>query len=69
MTLPRVGLDPVMVQTFDMAQEWGRKKCRTRGDCQAIVERKLDLIRQSLLAQSLGAVQDRHLYLKHGTKK
>jgi len=69
MTLPRVGLDPVMVQTFDMAQEWGRKKCRTRGDCQAIVERKLDLIRQSLLARSLGAVQDRHLYLKHGTKK
>ncbi len=69
MTLPRVGLDPVMVQTFDMAQEWGRKECRARGDCQAIVERKLDLIRQSLLAQSLGAVQDRYLYLKHGTKK
>ena len=69
MTLPRVGLDPVMVQTFDMAQEWGRKRSRAGGDCQAIVERKLDLIRQSLLAQSLGAVQDRHLYLKHGTKK
>ncbi len=47
----------------------GRKRCRARGDCQAIVERKLDLIRQSLLAQSLGAVQDRHLYLKHGPKK
>jgi hypothetical protein len=25
MTLPRVGLDPVMVQTFDMVQEWGAK--------------------------------------------
>jgi len=69
MTLPRVGLHPVIVQTFDMAKEWGPKECRARGDCQAIVERKLDLIRQSLLAQSLGAVQDRHLYLKHGTKK
>jgi Na+-driven multidrug efflux pump len=23
MTLPRLGLDPVMVQTFDMVQKWG----------------------------------------------
>jgi hypothetical protein len=36
MTLPRVGLDPVMVQTFDMAQEWGRKRCRALLDCQEI---------------------------------
>jgi hypothetical protein len=64
-----VGLDPVMAQTFDMVQKWGRKRCRARDDCQAIVERKLDLIRQSLLAQSLGAVQDRYLHLKHGTKR
>jgi hypothetical protein len=41
MTLPRVGLDPVMMQTFDMAQEWGRKKCRARDDCQAIYSRRL----------------------------
>ena len=41
MTLPRVGLDPVMVQTFDMVQEWGRKRCRERDDCQAIYPQKL----------------------------
>jgi len=38
MTLPRVGLDPVMVQTFDMAQKWGRKSA-ARG---AIVKRLLN---------------------------
>jgi len=36
MTLPRMGLDPVMVQTFDMVLKWGRKRCRARVDCQAI---------------------------------
>jgi len=41
MTLPRVGLDPVMVQTFDMAQKWGRKRCSAQDDCQAIYSRKL----------------------------
>jgi len=31
MTLPRVGLDPVMVQTFDMVQEWGAQKVPCAG--------------------------------------
>jgi len=31
MTLPRVGLDPVMVQTFDMAQKWGAQKVPRAG--------------------------------------
>jgi len=39
MTLPRVGLDPVMVQTFDMAQEWGGAEGAARG---AIVKRLLN---------------------------
>jgi len=26
----------VMVQTFDMVQEWGRKRCRALLDCQEI---------------------------------
>jgi hypothetical protein len=34
--LPRMGLDPVMVQTFDMVQKWGRKTCRALLDCQEI---------------------------------
>jgi hypothetical protein len=76
MTLPRVGLDPVMVQTFDMVQKWGAKGAargtivkRFTRESFRIVERRFSLMVKSLLAQSLGAVQDRHLYLKHGTKK
>jgi hypothetical protein len=36
MVLPRVGLDPVMVQTFDMVLKRGRKRCRAHADCQAV---------------------------------
>jgi hypothetical protein len=51
MTLPRVGLDPVMVQTFDMVQEWGAQKvpraCPLSSDLLAkafgVVERKFHI--------------------------
>jgi len=41
MTLPRVGLEPVMVQTFDMVLKQGRKRCRARADCQPVYSRRL----------------------------
>ncbi|HXL24244.1 MAG TPA: hypothetical protein VN942_01720 [Chthoniobacterales bacterium] len=34
-----------------------------------VVERRFGVMVKTLLAQSLGAVQDRHLDLKHGTKE
>jgi len=38
-----MGFDPVMVQTLDMVLKRGRKRCRARSDCQAIVEQRLDV--------------------------
>jgi hypothetical protein len=37
--LPRVGLAPVMLQTFDIRRK-SRETCRAPRDCQGIVERR-----------------------------
>src|SRR2546421_12148598 len=53
MMLPRMGFDPVMVQTFDMVLKRGRKRCRAVVDCQAIYSRRLSELFEQRLNKSV----------------
>jgi hypothetical protein len=69
MTLPRVALDPVMVQTFDITCEKAAQPAAPRLLGQANLEQGMRAAVKFISRERSPLSQDRQLYLRRDAKK